>query len=88
MAVAQEFDHQYDYLVWKHTPTNVHRPSAAVKVKYYRGAGGSWSVKDKRIGLKSARDVVAPSVRPQPRLRTTPSFRRPSVQSWQNTNHV
>jgi hypothetical protein len=60
---AKDFLEHYDYLVWKHTPTHVHRPSASVKVKYYKQQGGDWTVKDKRIALRHAQDTKDVSVR-------------------------
>lgn len=46
---VQNFDGFYDYLVWKHPPTHLSRPSASVKVKYHYGH--DWTVRDKRISL-------------------------------------
>jgi hypothetical protein len=60
---VQEFLELYDYLVWKDTPTNLTRPSASVTAKYYKAAGGDWTVEGKRIPLRHVQDVQAPTVR-------------------------
>ena len=64
ILALQEFDGRYDYLRWKQTPTDLRRQAVSSKVKYYRGAGGSWTVTDKRIPVKLAQSLASVTVCP------------------------
>jgi hypothetical protein len=71
---VQEFEHLYDYLLWKKTPTNLKRPTAAAKFKYYKPSGGDWTVQNCNIPLRVAQNVTAPSVRRSPSTPLTPEL--------------
>lgn len=64
----------YDYMINRGPSSQVTRPSASCKVKYYKPLGGDWTVKDKRIASRENTNTKALTARSSSHLKTHVAF--------------